>query len=777
MLPRSGTVQGKRRSRATVHYLSPRLPFTRFSAIGTSCAVDVVPQTPIAVAQNPTADTTAVDAPKFEEGAGEGDQLSDDAGCAADPSTPPTQDPAAGATDVKAPKVEEGAAEEEKPSYDCTADWVTEAPSTAGQDPAADTMAVNASTIEEGAGEGEKPSDDPSTPSTQDPAADATDVCALKIDGEGDKPSDGCAADSTPPQDPVTDATGADAKNEVKASTEPSAANQDVTASKPATTNPVRETRATIESPPAPPSTPEPPFFHNLPKLEEFISEEYFPDILYVNDPDDITTESTYYYSRQSTPKTQSQEPVPRKYKRVWPRFARDTEPATAFNTDFDCASIKLPNPPAPTPSPTPYMSPPVVPGPETNLRIAYLNLSSAPRLGVGNHSVVHRAALRLPRPLAGRSPTGEVTVAAKAGFSGEEARRLLHNEGKIYDAFPKHLMEDWCGLNLVAPITHPVPVHAVVPKFYGYYVPVREDIERAKQEAVRDWMEKQKEARKKRRLEARRAKARELRKAEKAKQEAGTDAAGDTEAVDKTNGEDGAVPLEAGRDDASTEAITSDPPTKVEEEDKDLDEDDVKDDDDDYDDEIEADAVKADEAEGLRRFKTGIVHAAWHRMSPILLLEECGTPISPSNFTADDRSECYSLALRLHYAEFTQNSFYVRNILRQPGPLTVAPSERSNRTPSFRIIDFGRGEYSPYKLAIAKKENEERRKRRWKLQKGTLMKVPTEEEMKARVADEEGEDEEDKEHLEDAEKSWWELRDYEVRKAHSELQIRDFNY
>lgn len=46
----------------------------------------------------------------------------------------------------------------------------------------------------------------------------------------------------------------------------------------------------------------------------------------------------------------------------------------------------------------------------------------------------------------------------------------------------------------------------------------------------------------------------------------------------------------------------------------------------------------------------------------------------------------------RLHDAGYLQNSFYVRNILRQPGPLYKPPHERSNDTPSFRIIDFGRG-------------------------------------------------------------------------------------
>ena len=41
---------------------------------------------------------------------------------------------------------------------------------------------------------------------------------------------------------------------------------------------------------------------------------------------------------------------------------------------------------------------------------------------------------------------------------------------------------------------------------------------------------------------------------------------------------------------------------------------------------------------------------------------------------------------------DICQGSFYVRNIMSQPGPLTAPPEERSADTPSFRIIDFGRG-------------------------------------------------------------------------------------
>ena len=49
---------------------------------------------------------------------------------------------------------------------------------------------------------------------------------------------------------------------------------------------------------------------------------------------------------------------------------------------------------------------------------------------------------------------------------------------------------------------------------------------------------------------------------------------------------------------------------------------------------------------------------------------------------------------VNLHHAGFLQGSVFSRNILIQPGPLTVPPSERSLASPSFRIIDFGRGKY-----------------------------------------------------------------------------------
>jgi hypothetical protein len=57
------------------------------------------------------------------------------------------------------------------------------------------------------------------------------------------------------------------------------------------------------------------------------------------------------------------------------------------------------------------------------------------------------------------------------------------------------------------------------------------------------------------------------------------------------------------------------------------------------------------------------------------------------------NRDTIVSLFERLHNARFTQGSTFERNILVQPGPLTVPRAERSLDNPSYRLIDFGRGE------------------------------------------------------------------------------------
>lgn len=176
----------------------------------------------------------------------------------------------------------------------------------------------------------------------------------------------------------------------------------------------------------------------DIPKLEEFLPIEYYPDYLHVHDPNSVTTASyrNYGYRKQGIENTATIV-----YKRVFPKLPRDPADSSASST------------------PT---------------RVAQLHLAQTHRFGVGHHSLVHHAPLTLPEPLSAHSRNGRVVVAAKSAFNHESARHLLNREAKIYNAFPRHLSEDWCGFNLVTPCKHPVPVGPVVPKFYGFYVPVK---------------------------------------------------------------------------------------------------------------------------------------------------------------------------------------------------------------------------------------------------------------------------------------------------------------
>ncbi|KAK0454137.1 uncharacterized protein EV420DRAFT_1273200 [Desarmillaria tabescens] len=210
--------------------------------------------------------------------------------------------------------------------------------------------------------------------------------------------------------------------------------------------------------------------------------------------------------------------------------------------------------------------------------RTAYLDLSSAKDLGAGagSHSKVLLGKLRLPKPLIARSSSGQFEVAVKLARSDHESHKMLRIEAKLYDsAIPQYLTRDWSGFHFLEEAAYDgdgiVPVAAVVPKFYGFYVPVHQDY-------------------------------------------------------------------------------------------------------------------------------TGL-------LSPILLMEECGTPIDVKRLTPKDRELIYSFAIRIHRCGVSQGSFFDRNVLVQPGPLSAPPSMRSPSTPSFRVIDFGRGE-----------RREDLTKREWKV-------------------------------------------------------------
>lgn len=70
-----------------------------------------------------------------------------------------------------------------------------------------------------------------------------------------------------------------------------------------------------------------------------------------------------------------------------------------------------------------------------------------------------------VPRP---HPPTAKVSLIAKLSTGDEH----LDNEAENYESFPQHFFEHWSGYNVVDPMHKPVPVNAVVPQYYGYYVP-----------------------------------------------------------------------------------------------------------------------------------------------------------------------------------------------------------------------------------------------------------------------------------------------------------------
>lgn len=171
-------------------------------------------------------------------------------------------------------------------------------------------------------------------------------------------------------------------------------------------------------------------------RLEENIPRQFFPDRLIVTDPFSLA-----FGKGRISPKEGEPGPEPWIYERLYPCFSRDLS-ADRFVED------------------------PIT---------AELSLDPNQRLGIGNHSYVYRATLTLPKGLSARTPDGKVTVVAKTAFLDSGDRRLLHNEAKIFGSFPRHFSEEWCGYNMVPPLSWPVPVGPLVPKFYGYYLPTGE--------------------------------------------------------------------------------------------------------------------------------------------------------------------------------------------------------------------------------------------------------------------------------------------------------------
>ncbi|KAL4061995.1 hypothetical protein J3A83DRAFT_4114299, partial [Scleroderma citrinum] len=79
-------------------------------------------------------------------------------------------------------------------------------------------------------------------------------------------------------------------------------------------------------------------------------------------------------------------------------------------------------------------------------------------------HSPCEHARDRYPRP---RTAMFQVAAKLSVQTDGHLAR-----EARNYQSFPDHFFQHWSGYNLIRPLHGPVPVHALVPQFYGYYVP-----------------------------------------------------------------------------------------------------------------------------------------------------------------------------------------------------------------------------------------------------------------------------------------------------------------
>lgn len=64
---------------------------------------------------------------------------------------------------------------------------------------------------------------------------------------------------------------------------------------------------------------------------------------------------------------------------------------------------------------------------------------------------------------------TAQASVVAKLSRQHDSH---LAQEAENYQSFPTHFFEHWSGYNILPPLHDPVPVGALVPQFYGYYVP-----------------------------------------------------------------------------------------------------------------------------------------------------------------------------------------------------------------------------------------------------------------------------------------------------------------
>lgn len=101
----------------------------------------------------------------------------------------------------------------------------------------------------------------------------------------------------------------------------------------------------------------------------------------------------------------------------------------------------------------------------------AFLRLTSN-RLPSSKDCRIYQASIRLP------STSQELSLNAKvaSGSNLTVSRSKLENEADMYKGFPRYMSEDFSGYHYIKETEYDgdgiLPVCAIVPKFYGYYVP-----------------------------------------------------------------------------------------------------------------------------------------------------------------------------------------------------------------------------------------------------------------------------------------------------------------
>ncbi|KAI0672151.1 hypothetical protein C8Q78DRAFT_729494 [Trametes maxima] len=361
-----------------------------------------------------------------------------------------------------------------------------------------------------------------------------------------------------------------------------------------------------------------------VPPLESFIPDSLLPDDLLIHDPDNITGTGVHGYVASGSPSS------PVRYVRLYPKSSRDLpDAANAY----------------------------VGRNPSDSACIAHLYLKERNRLGRGHHSIVYRAPLELR--LDPHSPhSRRVSVAVKAAGQTCGAHRMLNQEADIYNAFPRHLMED-------VPLPSPSPCPPRCSNVNKESVTSVMEVEQAGPQDT----PLQDEAHPAH-VSAGGMSCSEPGSAHKEPADYKLDIAPGTQV---NGGEDECTP-DVPTSSERASVIPAVVPKFFG-----------------YYVPVEADGTLCRRAhrhcdEDMRCYVT------WP--TGILLLEECGEELaSPYHWSWSQRMDCFRLFSRLGDAGFVQASPYTRNMLVQPGPLSVPPAKRSLKEPSFRIIDFGRGD------------------------------------------------------------------------------------